>query len=199
MARSLTRYSILAIVLHWLIALLILGNIVLAWTFQNIAPGLVEFKLIQLHKSIGITVLLLSVLRLAWRLFNSPPPEHPMPRWQIVTSRIVHWGFYAIMIGMPVSGWIMVSASPLNIPTLLYGMVPWPHAPGVHALATADRKSLEKAMSITHQVFAYFAYGLIGLHVAAALKHQFYDRDNLLLRMAPLGDRPTSKEASLAP
>jgi cytochrome b561 len=197
-ARSLSRYSIIAIVLHWLIALLIFSNIGLAWTFQNIPQGLTEFRLIQLHKSIGITVLLLSLLRLAWRLFNPPPPQPPMPRWQTLTSGAVHWGFYLIMIGLPLSGWIMVSASPLNIPTLLYGVVPWPHFPAVHALTPGGRKALGGAMGLTHESLAYLAYGLIGLHVAGALKHQLYDRDNLLLRMAPFGGRSGPKEASRA-
>ncbi len=198
LARSLTRYSMVAIVLHWLIALLILGNIVLAWTFQNIPQGLLEFKLIQLHKSVGVTVLLLSLLRLAWRLFNPPPPEPPMPRWQSLAARAVHWGFYVIMIGMPLSGWLMVSASPLNIPTLLYGVIPWPHVAAIHSLSGDQRKVVDDAMGLTHEALAYIAYGLIALHVAAALKHQVFDRDNLLFRMAPLGRR-LSKEAPHAP
>jgi len=191
------RYSTVAIVLHWLIALLILANIGLALTFQNIPKGLLEFKLIQLHKSFGMTVLLLSVLRLAWRLFNPPPPEPAMPKWQLVVSQIVHWGFYVIMIGMPLSGWIMVSASTYNLPTLLYGAIPWPHIAAVHNLPMASRKAVDDAMGLTHLTLAWIAYGLILLHVAAALKHQFFDRDNLLFRMAPIGLAP--RESNHAP
>ncbi len=197
MARSLSRYSTVAIILHWLIALLILANIGLAWTFQNIPKGLLEFKLIQLHKSFGITVLLLSVLRLAWRLGNPPPPEPAMPRWQLIASQIVHWGFYVIMIGLPLSGWIMVSASTYNLPTLLYGKIPWPHIAVIHNLPTASRKAVDDAMDLTHQTLAWIAYGLIALHVAGALKHQFFDRDNILYRMAPIG--PAPKEPIHAP
>ena len=189
MTRPLTRYSAVAIALHWLIALLIIANIALALTFQNIPKGLLEFKLIQLHKSFGITVLLLSVLRLGWRLANPPPPEPPMPRWQLIASKIVHWAFYVIMIGMPLSGWIMVSASKLGLPTLLYGVIPWPHIAAVHNLPPASRKVWDDAMDATHQYLAYLAYALIVLHVTAALKHQFFDRDNLLSRMLPFRDR----------
>ena len=199
MTRSLTRYSTVAIVLHWLIALLILANIVLAWTFQNIPKGLLEFKLIQLHKSFGITVLLLSVLRLAWRLMNPPPPEPPMPTWQRWAAATVHWGFYVIMIGMPLSGWAMVSTSSLNLPTMLYGVIPWPHIALLHDLPLASRKLWGAWMGNTHATLAWIAYGLIALHVAAALKHQFFDRDNLIYRMAPFLGRGSAKDIVRAP
>ncbi len=197
MARSLTRYSIAAIILHWLIALLILANIGLAWTFQTMPKGLTAYQLIQLHKSFGITVLGLSVLRLAWRLFNPPPPAPPMPGWQLIASRIAHWGFYIIMIGMPLSGWVMVSASPLNLPTLLFSSIPWPHIGPIHALPVDSRKVWGHWAGLTHLTLAWSAYLLIALHVTAALKHQFFDRDNLLFRMAPLGASP--REPAHAP
>jgi cytochrome b561 len=192
-ARSLSRYSTLAIILHWLIALLIFSNIVLAWVFQNTPQGLTWFKLIQLHKSVGITVLLLSVLRLAWRLFNPPPPLPAMPPWQTIAAKAAHWGFYVIMICMPLSGWVMVSASLRNLPTLLYGIVPWPHLAFIHDMSMDARKVWGHWAGTTHGALAWFAYILIVLHVAAALKHQFFDRDDLLFRMAPLG-RPAAKE-----
>lgn len=188
-----------AIILHWLIALLILANIGLAWTFQNIPKGLTEYNLIQLHKSFGITVLLLSLLRLAWRVFNPPPPEPAMPRWQLIVSQVVHWSFYAIMIGMPISGWVMVSASPLNLPTLLYRTIPWPHLGFIHDLAPDAKKVWDHWSETAHGLLAKLAYVLIGLHVAAALKHQFWDRDNLIARMAPFLGRNPSKEVVDAP
>ncbi len=199
MARSLTRYSIVAIVLHWLIALLIFANIGLAWTFQNIPKGLTEYNLIQLHKSFGITVLLLSVLRLAWRLVNPPPPEPPMPRWQLIASQVVHWGFYVIMIGMPLSGWVMVSASPLNLPTLLYKTIPWPHLGFIHDLPVGAKKVWGHWGEAAHGLLAKLAYALIVLHIGGALKHQFLDRDNLIARMAPFLGRRPSKETVHAP
>ena len=195
----LSRYSTVAIVLHWLIALLILANIGLAWTFQNIPKGLLFFQLIQLHKSFGISVLLLSVIRLAWRLFNPPPAEPPMPKWQALAASAVHWGFYIVMIGMPLSGWIMVSASPLGLPTVLFKTIPWPHIAAVHNLPMETRKSVDDAMGWTHLILAWCAYGLIVLHVGAALKHQFLDRDNLIYRMAPFIGRRAPKEPVHAP
>jgi cytochrome b561 len=99
-----TRYATGAIILHWLIALAIVAQVSLAWRFgDDHSPT--GFALTQLHKSIGITVLLLSFIRLGWRLINPPPPEPPgLATWEKVASQIVHWAFYAIMIGMPLTG-----------------------------------------------------------------------------------------------
>ena len=124
------RYSALAVGLHWLIAAAILLQVVLASRMEG--PQTPEsFAVTQLHKSIGITILLLSLLRLAWRLANPPPP---LPRpWRGGSGRcrsIIHVGFYVVMIGMPLTGWIMVSASRNALPILLYGHVPWPTCPG---------------------------------------------------------------------
>jgi cytochrome b561 len=183
-ARPLSRYSIVAIVLHWTIALLILANIGLAWTFQTIGPGLTAFKLIQLHKSFGICVLLLSLVRLAWRLFNPPPPLEQPPLLALA-AKAAHWSFYGIMIGLPLSGWIMVSTSKLNLPTLLFGVAPWPSIPFLHALPSAAKAVWSAWASNLHLALAWSAYVLIALHVGAALKHQFWDRDAVLDRMAP--------------
>lgn len=172
--------------LHWLIALLILGNIALAWTFKNTPQGLVWFKLIQLHKSIGITVLLLSLARLAWRLANPPPPlPASLKAWEKTASQAVHWGFYLIMIGLPLTGWIMVSASMRSLPTVLYGVVPWPHIGFIHALAPDLRKVWSHWGETGHGLLAWLAYALIVLHIGAALKHAFVDRDPVLGRMVP--------------
>jgi len=181
------KFSPVAIGLHWTIALLIFANIALAWTFDDLKQGLAWFRLIQLHKSIGITVLLLSVLRLLWRLVH-PPPAHPpqMKRWEKGAAGAVHWGFYGLMLGLPLTGWAMVSASPKNLPTLLFRKVPWPHIGVIHALPMEQRKPLTDALAFTHEQLANLAYVLIVLHVAAALRHQFFTRDRVLWRMLPL-------------
>ncbi len=182
----LTRYSAVAIGLHWLIAVLILTNIGLAWTFNNTPQGLFWFKLIQLHKSVGITVLLLSVLRLAWRLTNPPPPEPAtLKRWERIASQVVHWGFYVVMIGLPITGWIMVSASTKGLPTLLYGTIPWPHIGPIHDLPIPARKVWDKVGETGHGLLAKLAYVLIVLHAGAAMKHWLIDRDSVIGRMIP--------------
>ena len=186
MARSLSRYSWVAIILHWLIALAILANILIAWKFNTMKPGLAYFQIIQLHKSIGITVLLLSVLRLVWRLMNPPPPlPAHMPPWEKFAATAVHWGFYVVMIGMPLSGWVMVSTSKYNLPTLLYGKIPWPHIAPLHSLAPAAKDAWSHGSQTTHGALAWLGYALIVLHVGAALKHLFIDRDDVVARMIP--------------
>lgn len=190
MATTVTRYSTVAIVLHWAIALLLISNIGLAWTFENIPKGLATFRIVQLHKSTGILVLLLSLLRLGWRLAH-PAPPYPagLTAWEKVSARIVHWGFYGVMIGMPISGWIMSSASKTNIPLLLYGLVPWPSLGFVHGAPAAAKHLWGARAEFVHNTLAKLAYGLIVLHVGAALKHQFIDRDVIMARMAPFPRR----------
>src|SRR6202008_3571075 len=150
-----TRYTTVAIVLHWAIAVLIAANLYLGWR-MGFLKGLAQFNLFPLNKSLGGPILLLSVLRLVWRLV-SPPPELPasLQPWERAASSAVHWAFYVIMIGMPLSGWIVVSTSPLNIPTLLYHLVPWPHFPGVRDLAAPARKAVNHIFDITHVTLAF--------------------------------------------
>lgn len=188
------RYSAVAVVLHWTIAGLILANLYLGWR-MGFLKGLAQFNLFQLHKSIGVTVLLLSLLRLAWRLANPPPPPPPwLSRWERAAAAGVHWAFYGVMIGMPLSGWIVVSTSPLNIPTLLYHIAPWPYFPGVHGLAGPARKAVNHALDVTHVTLAFGALALLALHLGAVAKHQFLDREPVLGRMLPF-DRKRKQEA----
>jgi cytochrome b561 len=184
-ARS--TYSSVAIAMHWLIAALMLTNIGLAWYFTQL-KGPAEIAPLALHKSIGITVLLLTLLRIGWRLVNRPPPlpDH-MPTWERWAARGTHYLFYLLMFGMPLSGWAMVSASPLIKvhPTVLYGVVPWPAVPYGH-LDSDTLHGLRKLFGRTHATLAWVAYFTIALHVAAALKHHLIDRDDVLTRMLPL-------------
>jgi cytochrome b561/polyisoprenoid-binding protein YceI len=185
MAHSRDRYSTVAIVLHWLIAAALVFQVLLAWRMHDLKTPL-GFALTQLHKSVGITILLLSLLRLGWRLANPPPPETAaLAGWERTLAGLVHVGLYVIMIGMPITGWIMVSASRIDIPTLLYGVVPWPHLPVAH-LEPAAKAAWRGFGHESHEWLAYGAYALIALHVAGALKHQFFDRNApVLARMAP--------------
>lgn len=194
--RPLNRYSMVAIVLHWLIAALIFWNLWLGLTMVG-QHGLAKFNNFQLHKSLGITVLVLSLARLGWRVANPPPPEAPgMAHWEKTVSSLVHWAFYVIMIGMPLSGWLSVSSSPTGIPTILYRIggfpgIPWPHLPVVSHLPLDQKKALEATADTIHIYLSYSAYALIVLHVLGALKHQFFDPNPVLPRMLPfLKKRP---------
>lgn len=191
MAGASTRYSGPAIVLHWAIAVLILYNFYLGLQFSS-AHGMKQFQLFQLHKSVGFTVLALSVLRIGWRLcVKAPAYPDTMKPWEKLAASAVHWGFYILMFALPLTGWIIVSASPTNIPTLLFpaqlgGAAP--HVPfigPVHDMPMDARKALEDQTSPIHMLLAFAMMGLFVLHVGAALKHQFWNKDGVLFRMAP--------------
>jgi cytochrome b561 len=177
---KLNRYNTVAIVLHWMIALLIIGLIVFGLLMtQEWVPN--RFVIYQWHKSIGIAVLVLSVMRLFWRLTHKPPAlPTTMPKWQHLASHATHGLFYGLMIVMPLLGWAMVSASELPIPTVLFGLIPLPDMPGVpEADVVASR------FRLLHEIGAKLFIALIVLHIGAALKHHFKDRDDVLRRMAP--------------
>ena len=189
MSRNPDRYATVAIVLHWLIAAAIIFQIVLAWRMEDLKTPL-GFALVQLHKSVGISILVFSLARLGWRLANPPPPEPSgLAKWELWLSKFVHVALYGIMIGMPLTGWLAVSASKIQIPTLLFGVVPWPHLPVTH-LAPATKAIWHSVGGYGHGLLAFGAYLLVLLHVAGALKHQLFDREvPLLSRMAP-GAKP---------
>ena len=174
------RYSSVAIILHWLIALMIIGLIVFGLLMTNEGvPN--RFALYQWHKTFGITVLVLSLIRLVWRFRHTPPalPE-ALPAWQKHASHATHWAFYALMMGMPLLGWAMVSASSLPVPTLLYGVIPLPDMPGI-----SETEALYERFRLLHEIGAKLFIALLFLHIGAALKHHFKDKDAVLSRMIP--------------
>ncbi len=180
------RFTGVAITLHWVIAALIVTNFLIGLKFDEL-KGLQLFALLQWHKSFGITVLALSLLRLAWRLMHPPPPYPPhMPAWEQAAASAAHWGFYLLMLAIPLTGWIIVSASPTNIPTVLYKTIPWPHIGLVHSLPMAERKSLGHTVLGVHGTLAWGVATLLVIHVLAALRHQFLARDEVLWRMLPI-------------
>lgn len=182
------RYTAVAIALHWIIAFAIIGMIAVGWTMETLQHGDLEARalyqqVVQLHKSFGITILLLSVARVIWRLMNPPPPEVPMPGWQALAASAVHVLFYVLIIAMPLSGWIMASSS-AAFETRYFGLVDI-RLPILPTLPMESREGIENAAGSLHSAFAWVIVGLLVLHVAAALKHQLIDRDGLLARMAP--------------
>lgn len=183
-ARS--RYSHVAITLHWLIAVLIVGNIIgglAVDAFLGSADPAMKrtgFTIIQLHKSVGLTVLGLSLLRLAWRLINPAPPlpGHMTPLERSL-AKASHWGFYALIVLLPLSGWALISGSPIRYPTFYFGLFEVPFLPLPQGKAIGDQ------LHEVHELLAFGTIALLGLHIAAALKHHFLDRDDVLVRMAP--------------
>ncbi len=169
------RYSTVAVWLHWIIALAIAFQLALGFAMPKNESG---FALYQFHKSVGIAILLLTLVRLGWRLTHRPPPAVE-GGFSGFLAKAVHVGLYVFMIGAPLTGWALVSTDPLNIPTVLFGAIPWPHLPLPAGIA--------EAMEGAHGLLAWLGVLLFLLHVAGALRHQFLLRDGLLSRIGPGG------------
>ncbi|MBW8880959.1 MAG: cytochrome b, partial [Asticcacaulis sp.] len=162
--------------LHWLIAGLILFMIFLGWRIED--HDSMRLARVTLHKSIGISILLLSLIRIAVRVAYKAPAEPPMPKWQLLAAKALHLGFYVVMIGMPLTGWLMVSTSPRPIP--FFGLFDWPHLP-----VPQDHETHELFETIHGLIAKLIIYFMIPLHVLAALKHQFVDKDEVVQHMVP--------------
>lgn len=174
---STDRYDRVAIALHWLIAVLILAQIAFGWFLEEIPRGTpMRGFYVNLHKSTGLTIALLIVFRLGWRLAHSPPqlPSF-VPTWERVASRVSHLGLYICMLVMPSSGYIASNFSKYGVK--LFNVVllpPW----GI------DDKRIYAVFNTTHVATSYLFVGLIVLHVFAAVRHAFR-RDGVFARMVP--------------
>ncbi len=178
MTEQTARYSRSAMLLHWAIALLLIFNFGLGERTEDLKRGPELFWVMQLHKSIGITVLLLSLWRLGLRLMTPRPAKVADNRAAQLLSTAVHWGFYAVMIIVPLSGWVLVSTAKVQLPTLLFGTIPWPHLPiGGH--------DAHEAAEEVHEIMAKLIIPLLALHVIGAVRHQFLMKDAILERMVP--------------
>lgn len=168
------RYSLTAIILHWAIAALIAFQISVGWALEDL--GARGFSLYQLHKSVGIMILALTLVRVAVRYWK-PRPAKLEGGWQGALASGVHLGLYAFMIAGPLTGWALVSTAKVKVPTLIFGAIPLPHLPlpaSVHGLAEGS-----------HGLIAWIGIALVALHVAGALRHHFLMRDGLIWRMVP--------------
>lgn len=172
------RYTAVAMALHWIIALALIWQLTLGFSLEGL-PRAEKGAANALHKSLGITILLLSLARLGWRLTHRPPPlPADMPGWERLMAGLTHWGFYAIMIGAPLGGWAMSSASTRARPIEVWG-APWPSLP----LPKSD--ALAGQLYLGHAAAGYIAVALIALHIGAVVKHMFVDDNDVLWRMVP--------------
>lgn len=174
------KYTRTAIMLHWLVALLIFAAFPLGVYMHDLPLSPARLRLYSYHKWLGVTVFLLAVLRILWRAGHRPPPlPDAMPHWQQAASHAVHHLLYVLTLAVPLSGWLMSSAK--GFQTVWFGVLPLPDLVG-------KDKALGEALAIVHQSLNFALLALVALHVAAALKHHFIDRDGVLLRMS-LADR----------
>jgi cytochrome b561 len=166
------RYSTGAIWFHWIIAVLVIANIVIGLLHETLLRGT-----LNLHKSIGLTVLVLTIGRILWRLAHRPPPlPHYVAGWQRHAAHGMYWIFYALLLIMPLTGWAM-SSGPKRHPLQWFGLFDWPYLP-VDA-GTAD------VTHTSHVLLGYLMAVLVVIHIVAALRHHFLLRDAVLTRMAP--------------
>ena len=171
------RYTGPAMTLHWLAALLIFCGFSLGLFMTGLEFSPAKFRYYAWHKWIGTTVFLLAAIRLAWRAAHPVPPlPAGMPAWQIRASHAAHALLYVLMLVIPLSGWIYSSSTGVSVVYL--GLVPLPD------LIPKDRETA-RILLVVHQTLNFTLATVVVLHIAAALKHQFIDRDGLLARMLP--------------
>ncbi len=179
-ANAAARYDTGSMVLHWLLALLIVGTIAVGLYMTGLPLSPLRLKLFNWHKWAGVTILLLSALRLLWRLTHRPPAAVPMPAWQRRAAQGAHGALYLLFFAVPLSGWCYSSAA--GFPVVLFGVLPLPDF-------VAPDRALSAALKALHHGLAYALTAVVALHAAAALKHHFVDRDGLLLRILPVRRR----------
>ncbi len=184
------RYSKSAMALHWLIAALMAFQYGLGEAFEHMPRGKALYDVAQFHKSIGIAILLFTVVRLGVRFVKPRPAMLSDSGWATTFAKIVHWGFYGILIAVPLTGWLAVSTANLNIPTVLFNIVPWPDFPFVKGMEAAAKIGLHEWAENAHGITAKLALLLFILHIVGALRHQFLLKEAVIERMLPL--RPLS-------
>jgi cytochrome b561 len=182
------RYGDVAVALHWAIAILIVINFAIGLDFPHREPGapFPPKPLLPLHISLGISVLMLSVVRLLWRLAHRAPPHPPtMKRWEVRIAGAAHVAFYVLIIAMPLSGWAILSAHRNAKWQSVFGM-PWPPLPVSGNLPETTIESMHEAFVLAHSwLSVQILIAMLALHVGAVIKHQIFDKEPMLRRMAP--------------
>ncbi|MDD2729552.1 cytochrome b [Malikia sp.] len=178
-----SRYHGVAILLHWVLGAALIAVFALGAYMADLPFSPQRLKLYSWHKWAGVVILLLSMLRLVWRLTHRPPAlpariEQAMPRWQAIAHHATHHGLYLLFFAVPLIGWAYSSAA--GFPIVLFGVLPLPDFVPVD-------KALAELIKPWHQISAFAMAALVLLHVAGALKHALIDRDGLLQRMSPFG------------
>ncbi len=170
------RYSGVAVALHWVLAAALLGSWSVGLYMHELPLSPTRLKLYNWHKWAGITILMLSALRLAWRLTHRPPADVPMPRWQARAAHFAHGLLYVLFFAVPLAGWAYSSAA--GFPVVWFGVLPLPDF-------VSPNRELAEVLKEVHGALAWLMAVTVLAHVAGALKHQFIEKDGLLSRMRP--------------
>lgn len=163
---------------HWSVSILIISMLTLGFIMTRMDRSAFKFQLYSIHKSLGLSLLILIVLRLIWRLFNKPPAyPNSIPNWEQNLARLGHWIIYMIILAIPLSGWLMSTASGYLANFWGWGKwaMPW----------IETNKALAQTANYYHTRLAYVIIGLLILHILMALKHHCLAKNNILRRMLP--------------
>jgi cytochrome b561 len=171
-----TRWGSVTQAIHWLMAVAIIGNGILGLIMDEMPRGMTKLNTFAIHKSIGLTVLALLILRVSWRFFERKPRDEPMPRWQRLAAHATHAVLYLLMLAIPLSGWIYNSAHgyPLQ-------WFKWFNLPAL----VEKNQALSDIAGETHEILFWVIVVVLVAHVGGALVHHWFERDNTLLRMLP--------------
>jgi cytochrome b561 len=170
------QYGTTAKVFHWLIVALLLVQYLIGWLMPDIHRGMKPGAAMTFHVSFGLLVLILIVLRFAWRLIHPVAPESSLPPWQRLSSEAVHWLLYALVLAKTVTGWLFASFRGWSMS--LFYLVPMP-------MLAADNAAAGRTINGVHQAMEWALLAMIGIHIAAALAHVFIYRNRVMQRMLP--------------
>jgi cytochrome b561 len=170
------QYGTTAKIFHWLIVALLLVQYLIGWLMPDIHRGMQPGAGMTFHISIGITVLVILVLRFVWRLAHPVAPESSLPPWQRLSSEVVHWLLYLMVLATTVTGWLFASFRGWSVS--FFYLVPLP-------MLASDNAAAGKAINGLHQAAEWALLVLIGIHVAFALLHILVYRDRIMQRMLP--------------
>ena len=181
------RYTLIAIVLHWLVAVVAIVAASLPWLWPHLADESVR-PVINLHKSLGITILGLALMRILWRISHAPPPlPDSYARHEQLLAKWVHRLLYGLILVLPISGWVMDSAyrDAALFPMPFFGLFEWPRLGPILTMDPSVRESIHSNFGALHVYMSWALYVLVALHIVGALKHQVIDGNPALRRMLP--------------
>jgi cytochrome b561 len=170
------QYGTTAKIFHWLVVALLVVQYLIGWLMPDIHRGMKPGVAMTFHMSIGLLILTIIVLRLAWRLTHPVDPDSSLRRWQRLVSEAVHWLLYVLVLATAFTGWLFASFRGWSMS--LFYLVPMP-------MLASDNPAAGKAIDGLHQAMEWALLVVIGLHVAAALAHLFVFRDRVMQRMWP--------------
>lgn len=179
------RYSPVGVAFHWVMAFIVLFQLGWGWYTGFVMPGGDKLHAYQVHSAAGLPILILAIGRLIWRLII-PGPENDADTqgWQTQVAHLIHYLFYLCFFGLPLSGWAMWSSVAAPGPLYLAGFLPWPQMP-IEELSVEWRWTILDLAEDVHHLLVWLLMVIVPLHVAAALKHHFWDRHDVLRGMLP--------------